>query len=69
MAKKQNKQNSFYRILVGIICKDSVKGILFILLFGHFMYKKTVKSCPKIGYFEPENEKSGLNQNSTSNIF
>ena len=51
MVKKQNKQNSSYRILVGIICKDSVGGILFILLFDHFMNKKPSKNCPKMAIF------------------
>ena len=46
MAKMQNKQNSSYKILVDIICKDSIGGILFILLFGHFMNKKPSKNAP-----------------------
>ena len=36
---------------MGIICKNSVGGILFILLFDHFMNEKPSKNCPKRAIF------------------
>ena len=37
MVKKQNKQNSSYRILVGIICKDSTSNIFLEVTHSWFL--------------------------------
>ena len=51
IVKKQNKQNSSDRILTNNICQDSVRGILFILRFDHFINEKRPKNCPQMAIF------------------